>query len=146
LVAKRHNRATPRDAGFTLVEMLVVLAIIGMVAALAGPQVLGYLGSARADTTGVQLKNIGSALELYYLDIGSYPSKEQGLAALSSPPAAASGWNGPYLKHQGALKDGWGRDYQYDNAPSSGVRVYSLGRDGTPSGEGQDADLEYRAR
>lgn len=139
------SRVRP-DEGFTLVELLVVLAIIGLVAALAAPQVLRYLGSARVSTTQSQLKAIGSALELYYLDVGSYPSSEQGLAALTSAPGSVAGWNGPYIKSQGILKDAWGRDYLYDSNAGSPARVYSLGRDGAPQGEGQDADLEYRTQ
>lgn len=134
------------DAGFTLVELLVVLAIIGLVAALAAPQVLRYLGSARVSTTQAQLKSIGSSLELYYLDVGAYPSKEQGLAALKSAPGSVAGWNGPYIKGQGTLKDAWGRDYLYDSAAGAGARVYSLGRDGNPEGQGQDADLEFKTQ
>lgn len=134
------------EQGFTLVELLVVLAIIGLVAALAAPQVLRYLGSARVSTTQAQLKNLGSALELYYLDVGSYPSQEQGLSALSSPPDSVAGWNGPYLKSQGVLKDAWGHDFQYDNVPGQKVRIYSFGRDGVAEGQGQDVDIEYRAQ
>lgn len=140
------DHANARDEGFTLVELLVVLAIIGLVAALVAPQVLRYLGSARVSTTQTQLKSLGSALELYYLDIGSYPTKEQGLAALASAPPSVGGWNGPYLKSQTALKDGWGRDYLYESEPGQGARVYSLGRDGAPQGQGLDADLEYRTQ
>lgn len=136
----------PGDDGFTLVELLVVLAIIGLIAAVATPQVLRYLGSARISTTQTQLKSIGSALELYYLDVGSYPTDDQGLSALGAQPQSVAGWNGPYLKSRETLKDGWGRDYLYDNAPGTGPRVYSFGRDGAPNGEGQDADLEYRAQ
>ncbi|RWM12882.1 MAG: type II secretion system protein GspG [Mesorhizobium sp.] len=138
------KRSVSAEDGFTLVELLVVLAIIGLVAALVAPQVLRYLGTARVSTTQAQLKNIGSALELYYLDVGSYPSKEQGLNALVTAPASVAGWNGPYLKSQGGLKDGWGRDFLYDNVAGQGVRIYSLGRDGAPQGSGLDADIEYR--
>lgn len=134
------------EDGFTLVELLVVLVIIGLVASLVAPQVLRYLGSARVSTTQAQLQNVGSALELYYLDVGSYPTKEQGLDALVSLPQGVIGWNGPYLKNQGALKDGWGREQLYDSDPGEGVRVYSLGLDGAPQGDGQNADLEYRAQ
>jgi general secretion pathway protein G len=132
------------DAGFTLVELLVVLAIIGLVAALATPQVLRYLASAKVSTTQAQLKNIGSALELYYLDAGAYPSTETGLQALISAPVGASAWNGPYLKTGGALRDSWGNDFKYDLGAENGlVTITSFGRDGKPQGEGVDADLQY---
>ena len=102
------------QAGFTLVELLVVLAIIGLIAALVAPQVLRYLGSARVETTQAQLKNIGSALELYYLDSGKYPSSDIGLNALVSAPNDGSVWNGPYLKTDAALKDAWGNMFAYE--------------------------------
>ncbi len=131
------------EAGFTLVELLVVLAIIGLIAAIAAPQVLGYLGSARVDTAKAQMRNIESALELYYIDAGRYPTTEEGLAALTTKPAAADQWNGPYIRQKGALTDPWGGEYQYAS-PAEGrpFQILSLGRDRKPGGEGQDADLE----
>lgn len=143
---RARRRINDGQAGFTLVELLVVLAIMGLIAALAAPQVLRYLGSARVSTTQTQLKNVGAALELYYLDIGSYPTKEQGLRSLILAPTSAPGWNGPYLRNEAALKDAWGRDYQYDSSVGKGVTILSLGRDGQPQGEGQDTDLEYKSR
>lgn len=140
------NRATVRDdAGFTLVELLVVLAIIGLVAALVAPQVLKYLGSARVSTTQAQLNNIGSALELYYLDTGAYPSPEMGLDALVTAPAGAQIWNGPYLKTKSGLADAWGKAFHYEQS-SDGSRLFvkSYGRDGKPDGEGFDADLVFK--
>lgn len=142
--SRRSQGISTSDAGFTLVELLVVLAIIGLVAALATPQVLRYLASAKVSTTQAQLKSIGSALELYYLDAGSYPAVETGLQALISAPVGATAWNGPYLKVNGALKDGWGNDFRYESAAGQGsVKVVSFGRDGKPEGEGVDADLDY---
>jgi general secretion pathway protein G len=136
-----------KDAGFTLVELLVVLAIIGLIAALVAPQVLRYLGSARVDTTKAQLKNIGSALELYYLDAGKYPASDLGLNALVTSPNEGSIWNGPYIKGDAALRDAWGNYLVYEQAGDPVViLVKSLGRDGKPQGQGLDADLEYKVQ
>jgi general secretion pathway protein G len=140
-------RDSAHDAGFTLVELLVVLAIIGLIAALVAPQVLRYLGSARVETTQAQLKNIGSALELYYLDSGKYPSADSGLNALVAAPNDGSLWNGPYLKSEAALKDAWGNKFAYEQTGDPvTILVKSLGRDGKPQGQGLDADLEYKVQ
>lgn len=143
---KHHieRNASESEAAFTLVELLVVLAIIGLIAALAGPRVLRYLGSARVETTQAQLKNIGSALELYYLDSGKYPSRDDGLNALVNAPNDGSVWNGPYLKGEAALQDAWGNAIIYDAAEPSAILLKSLGRDGKPEGQGLDADLEHK--
>lgn len=128
------------EDGFTLVEMLVVLAIIAMVTTLVAPQILRYLGSARVDAAHAQIRNIASALELYYVDNGAYPSNEDGLKALAAAPTAATAWNGPYLKDAGKLADPWGHAYTYQTSGSE-FTVRSLGRDGKEGGEGLDADI-----
>lgn len=144
---QKCQRSGDREAAFTLVELLVVLAIIGLIAALVAPQVLRYLGSARVETTHAQLRNIGSALELYYLDSGKYPSSDIGLNALVTAPADGSVWNGPYLKSDAALKDAWGNVFAYERAGEPpAILVKSLGRDGKPEGQGLDADLEYKVQ
>ncbi len=135
-----------REAGFTLVELLVVLAIIGLVAGIVAPQVLRYLGTAKVSTTQTQMANIASALDLYYLDVGAYPSQDTGLAALVITPPGAAGWNGPYLKTDAALLDGWGKAFAYSTSAEQGVSVTSLGRDGKPQGEGLDADLVQKVQ
>ena len=142
-----ERRRDDPEGAFTLVELLVVLAIIGLIAALVAPQVLRYLGSARVETTKAQLKNIGSALELYYLDSGKYPSPDIGLNALVAAPNDGSLWNGPYLKSVAALKDAWGNKFAYEQAGEPlAILVKSLGRDGKPEGQGLDADLEYKVQ
>jgi general secretion pathway protein G len=128
------------EAGFSLVEMLVVLAIIAIITTIVAPQVLRYLGGARVDAAHAQIKGLSSALELYFIDVGSYPTSEEGLKALSVAPTTAKGWNGPYLKGADTLTDPWGNAYQYENQGSA-FAVRSLGRDGKTGGEDQDADL-----
>ncbi|MFN7089148.1 MAG: type II secretion system major pseudopilin GspG [Allorhizobium sp.] len=130
------------EAGFTMVELLVVLAIIGLVAAIAAPQVLGYLGSARVDTAKVQMRNLQSALELLYIDAGRYPSSTEGLEALMTRPDGYLTWNGPYIKQASSLVDPWGRPYEYQEPDGAGSpSIMSLGRDGKAGGEGLDADI-----
>lgn len=139
---KARTTTKTSTAGFSLVELLVVLAIIGLIAGLAVPQVLRYLGSARSDTAATQIKSIKNALELYFLDNKSYPSDVDGLQALAARPAGANRWNGPYLKNADGLNDPWGRPYLYKrHSDETGVEVSSLGRDGRRGGEGEDADI-----
>ena len=128
-------------AGFTLVELLVVLAILTLLAGLVGPRVLGQLGGAKSKTAAVQIADIDKALELYKLDVGRFPSTEEGLQALVQKPATVSaGWSGPYLK--GTLPaDPWGKPYRYQLAANGVVEIVSLGADGAPGGEGENADV-----
>lgn len=138
-------RTEPRrrhDAGFTLLEVLIVLGILALLAAIATPQVLGYLGRARVETARIQLAAISTALELYALDHGGYPPQQEGLAALVRPPAGATRWRGPYLKKAEGLVDPWGKAYGY-RVPGrqSAFEVFTLGRDSVPGGQGEDQDL-----
>jgi general secretion pathway protein G len=136
----RRNGAA--DAGFTLVEVLIVLAIVALLATVITPQVLRYFGQAKTDTARIQLSAIGSALELYVLDNGSYPSQQAGLAALLRPPADAPRWQGPYLKKAGGLVDPWGRPYQYKiPGRQTPYEIFSLGRDNAVGGAGEDQDI-----
>ncbi len=102
-----------RSGGFTLVELLVVLVILGLVMGLAGPRVLGYLGSSREKAARLQVEAFSAALDLYYLDFGRYPTSNEGLAALVTRPAGADRWAGPYLKQSTLPADPWGRPYEY---------------------------------
>ncbi len=130
------------DGGFTLLELLVVLGIIVMLATVAGPQVLRYMGKARTDTAKAQLGALSTALELYALDNGGYPAQQVGLAALMQPPAGSRHWRGPYLKRADGLVDPWGRPYQYRHpGQRAQVEIFSLGRDNAPGGTDEDQDI-----
>ena len=130
-----------RARGFTLIELLVVLAILGLLAGLVGPKVLSQLGGAKSKTAALQIADIDKALELFKLDVGRFPTTEEGLGALVARPGGiAAGWSGPYLK--GSLPvDPWARPYQYKLNPDGSVDIASLGADGAPGGEGENADL-----
>lgn len=131
-----------RERGFTLLELLVVLAILGLLAAIVGPQVIKYLGSSKSQTAHVQAKNIGAALELYRLDAGRYPTAEEGLQALVKAPPSDPAWNGPYIPDQAALTDPWGKPYLMKQPGEHGeIDVYSLGSDGAAGGTGEAKDV-----
>ncbi|MEE9139278.1 MAG: type II secretion system major pseudopilin GspG [Alphaproteobacteria bacterium] len=131
-----------RIRGFTLLELLVVLAILGFLATIAVPQVLKYLSGAKTKTAVIQVQQLGATLDLYRLDIGRYPTDEQGLEALLEPPPDAENWNGPYLKKQDMLMDPWGNifDYRYPGRHGE-YDLYTLGADEAEGGEGEDQDI-----
>ena len=130
------------QAGFTLIELLVVLMILGLLAGLVGPRVLKQLGGAKTDTAELQIAELSSGLDLFYLEVGRYPTTEEGLQALVEAPPAATGWNGPYLKKNDLPPDPWGRDYRYRYPGEYGeFDLYSLGRDNADGGDGEDADV-----
>jgi general secretion pathway protein G len=130
------------DAGFTLIELLVVLAILSMLAMLVMPYVTNILPKARADAARIQIERLGSILDLYDLDMGRYPTSEEGLNVLITPPSDASNWRGPYVKNAGSLSDPWGRLYQYRSPGVHGeYDLFSFGADGKEGGEGANADI-----
>jgi general secretion pathway protein G len=132
--------------GFTLVEMLVVITIIGLIMALVGPRVLNYLSDSRLKAAKIQIQSFSSALDLYYLDIGRYPSSAEGLEGLVRPPGGVSGWNGPYLKGGSLPNDPWGNRYVYRiPGERSAYEVRSLGADGQEGGTGAAADITSTA-
>lgn len=134
------------DIGFTLIEMMVVLAIIGTLAMLVGPSILRNVGDANVTAARTQIETFAVALDAYRLDVGAYPTTEEGLAALRAQPMSGIphvGWRGPYLRKPVPM-DPWGRPYVYVapgvHNPDS-YDLYTLGRDGKPGGEGENADI-----
>lgn len=134
--ARRHQQ------GFTLIEIMVVIIILGLLGAVVGPRLLGNVGKANTDTTRLQIENLSAALDLYYLEVGDYPSTEQGLDALIMAPQDVPGWNGPYLKKRKVPTDAWKRPFIYRAPGEQGAYdLYSLGKDGTEGGEGENTDI-----
>jgi len=143
---RRPRRAARGEAGFTLVEMLVVITIIGMIMALVGPRVLNYLSESKAKAAKIQIESFSSALDLYYLDLGRYPTANEGLAGLTRSNNQA-GWNGPYLRGGVVPNDPWGHTYVYRSPGATGpYDIISLGSDGQEGGSGTAADIVSGAR
>jgi general secretion pathway protein G len=130
------------EAGFTLVEILVVITIIGLIMAIVGPRVLNYLGESKVKAAKIQIESFSSALDLYYLDMGRYPGSGDGLVALVQRPGNAQEWSGPYLKGGVVPNDPWGHPYVYrspvERAP---YEIVSYGADGQEGGTGTAADI-----
>lgn len=130
------------ERGFTLMELLVVLVILGLIAGILGPRVVDYLGGAKSDAAKLQIEEIDAALDLYKFDVGRYPNSSEGLQALIQAPAGATGWRKPYLKKKVVPKDPWGNDYHYVSPGQHGsYDLYSYGADNREGGEGDDKDL-----
>ena len=135
-----------RSSGFTLLEVLVVVIVLGLLAGLVGPQILGRVSEARDATARTQIEMLAVALDSYRLDNGRYPTTQQGLAALRAAPTSdpvATNWRGPYLRRE-VPADPWGRPYEYRSpgeANPSSYDLFTLGLDGLPGGEGEDADI-----
>ena len=136
-----NKRNAGKQGGFTLMELLVVLAILGLLMSLVGPRVLSQLGGAKTKTAAIQIKDLEQALEMYKLDVGRFPSTSEGLSALTAKPGGATGWNGPYLKSDVPV-DPWKREYNYKYPGEHGeLDIFSYGQNGSPGGEGEDADV-----
>lgn len=130
------------EAGFTLVEMLVVITIIGLIMALVAPRVLNYLAESKVKAAKIQIESFGSALDLYYLDEGRYPTTSEGLAALVQQPEHSPTWNGPYLKGAAVPNDPWGNGYVYRSPGQHGpYDIVSFGADGHEGGTGTAGDI-----
>jgi general secretion pathway protein G len=130
-----------RSSGFTLLELLVVLVILGLLAGLVAPRMFANVSKSEVKVARAQIAALESALENYRLDVGRFPSSEQGLGALERSPGNDPRWAGPYLK-KAVPADPWGNPYQYKQPGERGdFDLFSLGRDGKPGGTGEDADL-----
>lgn len=130
-----------RSRGFTLLELLIVVVIIGLLAAYVGPKYFAQLGKSERTIAKAQIEALEKALDTYRLDVGRYPSSEEGLAALVTKPPSATQWNGPYLKKNIPM-DPWGHPYQYRSpGATSEIELLSYGKDGQPGGAGENADI-----
>lgn len=137
--SRTRYRRRPAAAGFSLVEMLVVVAIVGLLIGLVGPAAMRQLESSKVRTTQAQIAQLRSAIDIYMIDTGRYPSQEEGLAALVTP-GNTPGWGGPYVRDGKLPEDPWGNPYSY-SIESSQVRITSFGADGRKGGQGSDADV-----
>ena len=138
-----RHLATPHpcSAGFTLLELLVVMVIIGLLAGYVGPKLFGQIGKSQVKATRAQIDGLAKSLDQYRIDTGHFPNSEQGLGALLRAPAGEPKWAGPYLA-KAVPKDPWGSDYRYVSPGEHGdYDLVSYGRDGRPGGEGEDADV-----
>lgn len=136
------TRGHNRNGGFTLLELLVVLVILGLLASIAGPKVMNYLGGAKSDSAKLQVEEFGASLDLFKLETGRYPTSQEGLQALVQAPSGLTGWNGPYLKKKAVPKDPWGNEYRYVSPGQHGpYDLSSLGADNRDGGDGENKDL-----
>ena len=134
--------ARARQRGMTLIEILVVLVLIGIVLGIVGGNFIGKGEKAKADAAKIEIGQIAQTLDLYKLEVGRYPSSQEGLQALISAPAGVANWNGPYWKKSTLPKDPWGNEYKYVAPGSKGpYDIVSLGADGKEGGEGTDKDI-----
>jgi general secretion pathway protein G len=137
----QNHMASNRQRGFTLLELLVVMVIIGLLAGYVAPRYFAQVGKSEVKATRAQIDAFEKSLEAYRLDVGKYPTTEQGLAALMAAPAGTPNWQGPYLKKSVPL-DPWKNPYQYRQPGEHGdYDIYSFGRDGKPGGQKEDADI-----
>jgi general secretion pathway protein G len=135
---KKRNR----QAGLTLLEVMVVLTIIALIAGLAAPRMMDSFGRAKGRTATIEMENIKGAVQLFYLDVGRYPSEAEGLDALLAAPAGAENWQGPYLDGPDGLNDPWENRYLYRSpAGEKPFDITSYGRDGRAGGSREDSDI-----
>jgi len=128
--------------GFTLLELVMVLVIIGVILAMVGPRVFTNLGRANAEVAKTKMEQIAGQLELFKLDVGRYPTTQEGLGALLAAPSGLANWNGPYIRDAKLLKDPWSNDFIYRSPGEKGpFDILSFGADGKEGGEGENKDV-----
>jgi general secretion pathway protein G len=139
---KKREKYFMSQSGFTLIELMVVMIILGLLAALVVPKMFGRVGEAKQKAAAAQIELLGTALDSFRLDVGRYPTSSEGLQALLSMPTEAETWNGPYLKKQEVPLDPWKYEYHYESPGSHGdYDLYTYGRDNVTGGEGEDTDI-----
>jgi general secretion pathway protein G len=149
LIPNRNGRHARRrvEGGFTLVEILVVITIIAIITSVVGPRVLNFLSESKTKAARIQIESLATALDLFFLDTGKYPSTSEGLNALVQRPATVTGWGGPYLKGNTIPGDPWGRPYTYRAPGQQGAYdIISYGADGQEGGSGAAADITSASR
>ena len=130
------------QSGVTLLELLVVLGIIAMLAGIVGPQVMKHMGESKTKAAKVQIEDLSATIDMYKLDVGTYPTTNEGLNALIESPNTAKRWNGPYLQKSKVPLDPWQNEYHYLSPGEHGkFDLYSYGADGKEGGEGEDQDV-----
>ena len=137
------KRRKKKEKGFSLIELLIVMVIMGLLAALVGPRMFGKVGKSKQNAARSQMALFETALDTYRLDVGKYPSTEQGLQALRTKPSDEEKWDGPYLP-KSVPKDPWGHPYIHRRTDNGEVEMISLGANGTEGGEGEDKDISSR--
>jgi general secretion pathway protein G len=140
----RRSKKVDAESGFTIVELLVVLVILVLLASIIGPRVIGYLGSSRTKAAQVQIESLVTALELFHVDVGRYPTSGEGLSVLLKGNADIKGWNGPYITKGEIPPDPWGKPYTYESpGKQAPFDLLTFGRDGKEGGSDEDADVRH---
>ena len=131
-----------RQAGFTLIEIMVVMVIIGLLMALVGPNLIGRSEKAKSQAAAMQIERLGTVLDTFRLDVGRYPTTQEGLQVLVQRPMGVDRWDGPYI-NKGVPKDPWDRPYIYRSPGEAGrpYDLFSYGADGAPGGDGDNRDV-----
>jgi general secretion pathway protein G len=135
-------KISKKERGFTLIELLIVMVILGLLAALVGPRMFGKVGTSKIKAAKAQISLFETSIDTYRLDVGKYPTTQQGLQALRVKPDGVENWDGPYLTKD-VPQDPWGHSYVYECPGKHGdYDIVSLGADGSPGGDGEDKDVE----
>ncbi|MDO9337708.1 MAG: type II secretion system major pseudopilin GspG [Caulobacter sp.] len=141
---RKMKQRRREEAGYTLTEMLVVVAIIGLISAVVIPQTIGQMGKAQSRAAKLKAQTVAAAVELYSGDTGRFPTREEGLNALIERPGGLDSWTGPYLRNKDQILDPWGQPFLYTVGEGGAFSVSTLGADKKPGGEGADRDISVQ--